>query len=463
MFELINIGKSALQVNKKQLEVVGNNIANVNTSGYSRQRVVQDQADSIQDALGSIGQGTVINRIERMRDERLDDQYWKKQTDVGYWEAKSKNLQELEAQLQEPSENGLTELFNKFWDSWDNLANNPDGPSGGVMRTSLIQDTKNLTGRLNEVADSIIDKRKEINDQISNDVNKLNTLFSDLSTLNIRIEESKANGQDCSSLLDQYDKKLDELTKYGDTKLITRKDGIRIIYFGSDEVVKGSEYRKLEALTDSYSEAGFNRSKIVWSDNLKEVNNLKNGELKSLESLRDTDMKSYLDYLDKLANNLVEKINDLHSSGYDLQDPPSTGHNFFDEKTTGAHDIKIDSILEANPQFISASKSGETGDNQVALEISHLRNESSIDDEYSFQEYYAKFLNEIGRDSDNAQNQEKIQNATSKQINNFRENVKGVSIDEETANLIAFQQSYQAAAKIIATANQMMDVIMQMV
>ncbi len=463
MFDLISIGKSALQVNKKQLEVIGNNIANVNTPGYSRQRAVQDQADSIQDAFGSIGQGTVINRIERMRDERLDAQYWDKQTQVGYWETKSQNLQELETHLQEPSENGLTELFNKFWDSWDNLANNPDGPSGEVMRASLIQDTKNLTRRLNEAADSIIDKREEINNQVSTSVDKLNTLFSDLSTLNIKIEESKANGQDCSSLLDQYDLKLDELTKYGNTKLITRKDGIRIIYFGSDEVVKGAEYRKLEALTDSYSEAGFNRSKVVWSDNLKEVNNLRDGKLKALESLRDEDMKSYQDYLDKIANNLVEKINSIHSAGYDLQDPPGTGHNFFDEKTTGAHDIKIDSVLEANPDFISASKTGETGDNQVALEISQLRNKSSIDDDYSFQEYYAKFLNEIGRDSDNAQNQEKVQNATSKQIDNFRENVKGVSIDEETANLIAYQQSYQAAAKIIATANQMMDVIMQMV
>lgn len=462
MFDLVSIGKSALQVNKKQLEIIGNNIANVNTPGYSRQRAVQDQADSIQDAFGSIGQGTVINRIERMRDERLDTQYWDKQTDVGYWGAKSQNLQELEAQLQEPSENGLTELFNKFWDSWDNLANNPDGPSGDVMRASLIQDTKNLTSRLNEVGDSVVEKRKEINDHVTSDVDKLNTLFSDLSTLNIRIEESKANGQDSSSLLDQYDKKIDELTKYGDTKLITRKDGIRIIYFGSDEVVKGAEYRKLEALTDSYSESGFNRSKVVWSDNLKEVNNLKNGELKALEDLRDSDMKSYQDYLDKIANTLVEKINSLHSSGYDLQDPPGTGHNFFDENTTGARDIKIDSVLEANPEFISASKTGETGDNQVALDISQLRNQSSIDD-YSFQEYYAKFLNEIGQDSSNAQNQEKIQNATSKQIDTFRENVKGVSIDEETANLIAYQQSYQAAAKIIATANQMMDVIMQMV
>ncbi len=462
MFELIGIGKSALQVNKKQLEIIGNNIANVNTPGYSRQRAVQDQATSIRDALGSIGQGTVINRIERMRDERLDDQYWKKQTDVGYWEAKSQNLQELEAQLQEPSDNGLTELFNKFWNSWDNLSNNPDGPSGDVMRISLIQNTKNLTSRLNEVANSVIDKRKEINNRISSDVDKLNSLFSDLSTLNIRIEESKANGQDCGSLLDQYDKKLDELTKYGNTKLITRNDGIRIIYFGSDEVVKGAEYRKLEALTDSYSESGFNRSKVVWSDNLKEVNNLKNGKLKALESLRDTDMKSYKDYLDTIANTLVSKINELHSSGYDLQDPPGTGHNFFDEKTTGAQDIKIDSILEANPEFISASKTGETGDNQVALEISQLRNGSSIGDD-SFQEYYAKFLNQIGSDSDNAQNQEKIQNATSNQIDTFRENVKGVSIDEETANLIAYQQAYQAAAKIIATANQIMDVIMQMV
>lgn len=458
MFELISIGKRALQNTEKAIETTSHNISNMNTPGYSRQRVVQESGTPIDLVYANIGTGAYIEKIERMRDIYTDVQFRQAQTDSGYWGKMSDEMQQLENSVLEPSDNGIGEKINTFFDKWDALAANP---TTLAYRNDVVQAGVDLTEGFKDLYQKINEKQNELNTKIEADIDSINQIAQEASHLLTSISESEGQNKEANDLRDRFDYLMDELSKYGDVQIQKREYGQTIIYFGTDELARNSSARELTA---DYGSTGEGETVgLKWKDGGDMVNGLKSGEVKALLDLRDTVLSGYKEELDNQAVNIAQRVNELHLKGYDNNATPERGHLFFDDNVTGVRDLNVTGVLINNPNNVAVSLSGEKGDNRVALDIANLRSSATYKGQYTASEAYGNLLYEIGNDINTAKSNADSLSMSRDQLNNFRESVKGVSLNEETANLLKYQQIYQAAAKIISIADEMTKLVIGLV
>jgi len=458
VFNILNIGKSAVLLAQKNLEVVGHNMANVNNPEYSRQRVIQTSASPIEDAFGSYGTGAEIVRLERMRDAHLDSQYRDENSKLNYWQKLADHYEELESLIGEPSDYGLSANLNDFWDKWEELANNPNS---NISRVDLRESAQRLTNSFHNLDARLEEKKKTLSLELEGMTETINGIASEMSELLARIHLAEAENKSPNDLLDKLDSMADGLSKYGDVRVVTREDGFRIVYFGADEIADQNGTRELKVAYKTTLEK--QDAHVVWKDNLETVNALNNGEINAIIHMRDDILSTYQDKLDRLAVEITNNVNEIHKRGYSIGENPSHGIEFFKEDIKGATDFNLsDSILYSTDK-ICASLQGEEGDNRIALQISMLREDLTIDGTYSFGNYFSSILTDMGNESYQAKNNAEMYQATTDQVYAFRENVKGVSIDEEAADMLKYQHSFMAAAKIVTMAESMFSTILGIV
>ena len=457
MFDMFHIGVKSLRLNEQQLNTVGQNIANVNTPGYSRQRVISEAGSPLDRGTHITGSGVDMVQLTRVRDEVIDTKYRSNNTELSYWDRASTKLEELEKNITGINQN-LSDSLNKFWDGWEAVA---DNPSSNAERINLLETSKFMSSNFNEYAQMIDSKRKEINTEINNSATEINKITAKLAVLGKKIDVAEAQGKDSNDLLDQFDLAIDELTEFGEVR-VTNIDNKRVVYLGSDEIMQNGVANKVMVKQNENIDDKYN-SEIVWESSRNQISGLSKGKIQGLKNIRDNVLTEYENEIDILANDMVDKINQLHEGGFSLGENSHSGISFFDTATTGALDIKISDELLLDPDNIVASLAGEEGDNRVALQIANLRYEKTIENKQSYNEYLNSITSKMGNDVSSFKNYQQAYSDTSVQIDNFRESIKGVSINEETADLIKFQQAYQASAKIISEANKLMSVIIELV
>jgi flagellar hook-associated protein 1 FlgK len=200
---------------------------------------------------------------------------------------------------------------------------------------------------------------------------------------------------------------------------------------------------------------------MVWENSQAQVE-LTDGELAGLVEIRDEKIVAYLEQLDTLALAIVSEVNAIHRDGYGLDG--STGVDFFDRSTSGARDMALSTIVQADVNAIAASQDGSSGDNSNALTIADLRTRRTMDGAHlSFGEYYASLVQVIGSESQEAAFMEESYDMLVQRLENERLSISGVSLDEETSLLIQYQRSYEAAARVITAADELMQTILNMV
>ncbi len=458
MFELITMGKRALQATEKAIETTSHNISNINTEGYSRQRVVQESAYPIDMVFANVGTGSYIQNIERVRDQFLDAEYRKGSTELGYWSTRSDTLNQMESQLLEPSEFGLGSKINAFFDKWDALANNP---TNNNSRSDVLEASIDLTEGFQNLHSTLATQKNDLNNDISGLVERINQISRDMSEVLTSIQNSEGPNKEACDFRDRFDSLVDELSTYGDVTIQKRENGQTIVYFGTDEISRTGSYREM---TGRYQNVdGENICQVEWADGNDSINGLRSGKLKSLLDVRDEVIPGYMANLDNLAKTFAEKVNEIHFKGYDNNSTPQSGHYFFDPSVTGAADFCVSGSIMSDVNNIAVSQTGSEGDNRIALEMTDLRNQKLIEGRYSLSEGYGQLLYDIGSDASNATSNTENKKLSLEQTNNFRESIKGVSMNEETANLLKFQQIYQAAAKIISIADEMTKIVIGLV
>jgi flagellar hook-associated protein 1 FlgK len=457
MNDLFSIGRKAIMVNNYQLNVTGHNIANVHTDGYSRQRV--DQISALPHGTPGLqfGSGVEMSNLLRVRDLQLDDNFRKENTELGYWSSINSNLSQIETDFLEPSDAGLNARLNDFFDKWEAVA---DNPTSITDRDLLVESASSLTDTFHQIDRSLNDRRENLNKEINSAKDEINKLSSEIAELNRDIRQAELSGNKANDLRDKFDLLVDELSQYGDVKVRVKESGTTAVYLGSDEIVNYDYARQLK--TTSSLDDGVDIDKLVWADTGNEVSALNGGMIEGLYHVRDDIIPEYTSRLDKLANEIVSQVNAIHEQGYNLEDPPTQGIEFFNTDDIDAGSIQINSDILSNSKNIATSKAGESGDNRIALEIADLRLHSDIDSS-TFSDFNAQLLAKVGSDVANSKSMLDMQAAVSEQSNHFRESVKGVSMNEEAANLMKFQQAFQASAKIVQAAQEIVSTVLSLV
>ena len=456
MFNMLSIGKSAVMANEKQLETTANNIANSNTPGYSRQRVIQEAALSISTANYNYGTGVDLIRIERMRDLQLDVEFRRHNSNAGYWGTMSRHLNELEKNVMETTEHGIYASINNFFNSWESLSNNP---YSNIHRMQLVADTNRLTDGFKDLYRNIQTKIDDATLALTHSADRINQISKEMAILLQHISLEEMNHRPVNELLDKFDLLVDELSSYGNVQIHKRENSTLSVYLGTDELVRNGHYNTLSVMEKQNLATGVTTLELGWDNAGTPIGGLTSGSLNALEDLRKVVLPEYQKKLDELVMQITEQVNSIHVQGFNLY---GSGADFFDPNVTGVMTFSLSKEVLADPSFIATSLTGAIGDNQIALMMTDLRLQRVFDGQ-TLTESFADIVYTVGQDVKFSQNNAERTALVAKQTDNFRESVKGVSINEETTNLLRYQQSYQAAAKIISIADEMIKTIIGLV
>jgi flagellar hook-associated protein 1 FlgK len=509
-FHGLETAKRALLTQQVALQTVGHNISNAATVGYSRQRVNMVATSPLEMPAfrnstmpGQIGTGVEYDSITRIRDSFLDLQFRRENQTLAMWEVMEQTFTSIEGLLNEPSDSGLRAVMDKFWNSLEVLNRDPSLLSA---RIDLIGAAVNLTDTLNSIDKGLTDITSDLESNITATTVQINSLTQKIADLNALIKRVEGPNQNANDLRDQRDLLVDQLSELVDVNVSTMADGSYTIVVAGVTVVEGNDSVQIdEGIADQASSgklAGYVRS-------FAEVENVRTQLNAMVSTLVTGEMKvtlgnGYMTSQPMVAENnvtlsdgtvipggqtipagstivspaefKVQGFNGLHRLGYTIPDaetdiPFFTTENGDAEFTIG--NIRVNPVVKNDTNKIAASGKYEIqdgkrvtvrGNGDISFALTNVRDyvftfpsnmttlaSGTIDD------FFRAFVGNLGTLSNNAtQNVRNSQDLTySAEL--MRQQVSGVSLDEELADMIRFQHAYNAAARNMTTVDEMLD------
>jgi flagellar hook-associated protein 1 len=462
---IFDIAKGALTATQLSLQTVSHNIANVNTKGYARQEAALEESTPLPNPVGLMGNGVKVTEILRYVDKFIENTITKKNTDLEFQKTSEKYLEQMEGILNEDNAQ-LSQNVTSFFNAWHELSTDP----GSVApRTALLTAGENLARSIRTVYQDLRGLQREIDQTIGQEIGNINRITSTIAELNQRIFDGGMVG-DANDYLNQRQELLKELSGKLDVVAFEDEFGRLTILTGKGKaLVDGFNQWNLKAV-DTEGE-GFYR--VCWEDaqgNLSDITpDIERGTLGSLLTERDVDAENFIGQINALAKTITEEVNQIHEGGYNLN--LTTGISFFKPLTQNyAAQMDISNDIKNDAMNIAATSSPDRPtDNDIALELAAL-GESDLTftvngttTETTATQFVTSILSRVGELTRNATDLVEYQQNTMTLLEKQREAVSGVSLDEELTNLIKFQRAYQAAAKLITVADEMLLTVIEAV
>ena len=443
-FRSLAIARSAMLTQNALVDVAARNVANVETPGYTRQRAVLVSDGN--------GYGVDIITIQRVRDQYLTDQVLRQGRSLGQETALQEGLTAVESVMNDTTDNGLSSLIGTFFDSFISLSSNPDSQA---VRSQVVAAGQDMAQAFSRAYSDLDRVRIDMNQQVRNTVDQVNALFTKVAELN-RIIPNALQATPNNELMDQRDAAVADLAGLTGAKVYDNGDGTVDLLIGGVRVVHRATAQQLEAVPVA-SEPRFCEVQLVGGAPLPDVG----GKIGGWLQVRDTAIPSYVAELDTVANAIIQNVNAVHRTGIGL-DGTTTGLDFFGAGT-GAAGIAVNPTVADDPGLVGASATGSSGDGSVALAISALRDDTTlVSGRYTIEEGYAELVSRIGSDVSAADGRVKVRQTLVDDLQTRRDQVSGVSLDEEAINVTRYQAAFQAAAKVVTVVQQMLDDLMTM-
>ncbi|MDR0600534.1 MAG: flagellar hook-associated protein FlgK [Treponema sp.] len=353
-FQGIELGKRGVVAHQQALTTTGHNLANMNTEGYSRQRVEFSPFEPIyfpglerEATPGQIGQGVSIERVHRLRNELLDQQIVARASAEGYWDARDPYIAQMEGIYQEVGDSSLRGRMDAFWDAWQELANNPaDMPP----RRAVVERGATLVDAVTKRYQALKGLQDMAEQDIRMTVRRVNDLSGEIAGLNRDIREIQAQGDDPNDLMDRRDLLTDKLASLIDITVDRRDPDEYMVHTAGIILVQGSVGRRFD-LERSQGDEGYSR--VVWGETGQEMR-FRDGSLQALIELRDSTIEGEIQSLDNMAVNFMDLVNEIHRGAYGLNG--STGLDFFVERprvtnVNGDYDRSGDGVEDSTYLF----------------------------------------------------------------------------------------------------------------
>ena len=426
IFSTFNTANRGLQASQINVDTTSHNIANANTEGYSRQRVELETSYPFnRPGIGQIGTGVDISLITRVRDKFLDTQIRSEKSLEGEYSAEAEMLSQVESLFMEPGESGLNSIMGKMWNAWQELSKNPDSLT---LKNIVSQTSQTFTNTVNHLDKGFETLKSNISGIINEKIDSIESMITKINGLNDQISKLQGEKQKPNDLMDKRDLLLDNLSELIDFTTIEEADKTITIKSG-DQVLTGP---------------------LGSTDNL--MDKISHGAMVGYKNAMD-EINSYQEDLNNLVKGISDAINGIHSNG---------GLDFFTSSDGGVitgKSIKVNFDIIKDPSNINSNSIGV--EEPKALQIAMLRNNlHNIDGtDITFDNYYKNLISEVGISTNESESMLNNQETMLHQLEQRRESVSGVSMDEEIANLVKFQHSYQANSKVISTLTDMLDTI----
>lgn len=466
---IFRTGHSGMIAAKAAVATTGHNIANANTEGFSRQRV-ETEASTPRPAVGShavIGTGTHINRVTRINDEYIEKQIRNGSRDLAHFEEKDIALRQTEDIFNEMNGDGLNRLISRFFNEFRKLSNEPDNEA---VRQSVREATNAVVNDFHRLRNEVEDVRRHIDSRLEGYTKEINTLSEQIKDLNIEINKLEMGGAFANDLLDKRDQALKKLGSYMDLTMHKDNHGNFIVDVrGVGPLVVGPNAEKFSVNRSPADDLGKPEGAfdVKTSASARSIvtHSLRGGKVGALLEVRDQTLSTILDRLDELAFGLTQSVNDIHVQGFTRNG--LQGVAFFrpvDQKHRAAEFIGLSEDIEASVNNIATAAIPDApGDNRIALAISGLQGIRLMNEgKASFDDFYNSIMSDVGVTAQRNRSGINQQRDIMTQLNKMRDQISGVSIDEETANLMQFQHTYDASAKVIQVADEMLKTVLEL-
>ncbi len=501
----LEVARTGLAVSQKGLDVTGHNIANVNTEGYTRQRLVKTAYEPYGAVtqfkpvdFASIGSGVTIKVLDQIRSSFYDRQYRTEQTLLSNWETRTQGLTYVESLFEDEMDSALSAGINSLFEGFMSLTTEANDKE---QRTVIQQAGISLTDSFNQVYDRLLEQQENQNLSVSAVVGQINTIANNIAALNLSIYSYELDGQTANDLRDQRNLLLDELSGLVNIDYEEGTDDKFVLRVAGEELVNHVTTRELLLRNDVDPISGLSIVRPTW-DNLDPAADLSadalGGELKAHLDLRDNSggdasgIPFFINQLNTLARSMVQMINDVHAVGY--SHPASgasvTGIDFFEEPAdimdVTAGNIKLDDrilsdvyniaasdtqvVLAApvvNPADPDSSNLLQEGNQENARRIYDLLSQTDLILDLGgpdisiggFNSFMSGIIMDIAITLQHSKTNANNQKIDLTAVDNQRTSISGVSLDEEMTNLIKYQHSYNGASRVITTMDEILDML----
>ena len=446
---IMNTSLSGMNYARTALETTSHNTVNVNTPGYSRQKVDVTTMPGTHMSYGILGSGTLVTGIRRQTDQMLISQYRDQQSILAGYDQMDLTLQNVETIFGSVDNNHMGKALNDFFTSWSDLASPPVNDS---TRPAVISTARTLVADIQSTHAQLADLESALNDQMIDQVGTLNNMLDGVAELNRQILASESHQVTANDLRDQRDELLVAISAITKADVMEREDGTVDVAIGGRTMVSRDMASSLSIIKDPAS--GTLR---VTPEGSRDEIALSDGSLAGLVMARDTQVCDARESLDELAADLIQQVNELHRQG---RSTGGSGLNFFTGE--GAADIGVSTALADDPTLIAISRSGLAGDTDLAREIADL-SLAAPDGGKSVVARYDTLVVDLASSVSAVRFQCETQAQVVDSVATRLESVRGVNTDEEAANLMRYQNAYEAAARVVQVVQQMFDTLLNMV
>ncbi|MEA2696665.1 MAG: flagellar hook-associated protein 1 [Myxococcales bacterium] len=463
LLAILSQASTSLGAHRAAAATASQNIANVNTPGYSRQ-TANLEALTPTDFAGNafIGRGVGLQSITQARDLFLERQVPTAISNKGFSSTESDALAAVTA-MDPDGGDGLTSALGTFYAAMRGASQNPNDPG---LRQAAVSAAQTLTRAFNRTGQALEDTRNGVDAKLAGTVNDVNQTAAAMADLNKQIRIARASGGEPNDLLDARQRMQDKLTQLTGAVPVTNDKGdVSMALPGGTALVSDDRAATLSVTPDA-SNGGHLALQLTRTDGSGPVTlagTAVGGSMGGAISARDGAILTAKNSIDTLAFDLGNTINAVHSAGFAADG--TTGHQMFTVAATAAgaaSSITVDAGLLANPSLLAAASApGASGDNRNLLAIINTERtalSTGNDAATTFQGIVTSFGSAAQRSSAVAGQDAGIAD----HLDQLRESASGVSLDEEMINMTKAQRAFEAVSKVITATSAMLDTLMSL-
>ncbi|MCB1052594.1 MAG: flagellar hook-associated protein FlgK [Acidobacteria bacterium] len=467
------IGYSGLQAARGGLLVTGNNVANVNTEGYTRQMPTLAPGITLYEGGRVLfGSGATIQSVNAMRDQLVEREVTQKKSTFSFQREMTSLLKSAESMIQDQDNAGLGPALSQFFQSLQNVSAQPDQVA---YRISLLDAGSHLASTIRNQYQALTEYNQGINQQVGQTVTQVNNLSDRIAALNRQIGATPGQAaglvDERNALVNQLAELVDiDVYDLGNNLIQVNATNLNVLLVGRETANPLST--QLNPLNQNYFDVLVNYGTTTTNITAS----IGGGKLGALLQARDQENPTLLRELDNLAAGLIDQVNAIHTTGF-AQDGVTTGLNYFEPFPTGAPgpnnhqgaaaNIRLSVDVDGLPQNLALSATGAIGDNGIALALAQLRRNTAVIDNDgdgiaetgTFESFHGQRNATLGAKIQSTQSAYNSQKTLLDQALNRRDEVSAVSLDEEALNLSQYQKAFEANSRFMRVIDQLMEQI----
>lgn len=442
------IAEGSLLADQGALNATSNNIANANTPGYTREQVELSASTPIEEGGITYGTGVTLDQVQSIRDQVLELRIAEETQQQSSAQTQYNALQQVQGLFSDPTQ-GIGADLTAFFNSLNQLSTDPSSVS---QRQAVLTAAQNLAGTFQQTEQNLDTIQSGLNQSVADTVSQINNLTQQIAQLNGQVGEMQKLGQEPGVLLDQETQLIDQLSQLTNVNVIQTEQGETITTGNGAALVAGNQSFALQVSPDA---SGTNQ---VYAQGQDISSTIQSGQLGGTLQVRDQVIPGILSQIDNLASQFATSINNAQAAGYDLNG--NQGQALF-SAPAGAGAAANFQVAITDPNLIAASSDGTPGSNGNIANLMAVQTQA-LPSGADPLDTYSSLVSLTGNLTAQAEAEVNASQTSLTQLQDQRGSISGVSIDEETANLMSYQRAYEAAARVITTIDELTQSVLQM-